>query len=301
VQWRGFAIALALVLLVTSATSAQTSGDADQLFSEGLALLNEEKFSEALVKLEQAQALDPGIGTQFNIGLCYEKLGKLGTAWRNYASVEKLARAAGKTPREESARAKLEALRPLLSTAVVTLAEARDVTVKIDEAVIPPGELAEYPVDPGPHALEATAPARVPFRISFDAPLPGSRVEIKIPVLALSKEVVTVTHETTNTRRAVGFAVAGVGVAALTVATVTGIVALDDHATAERSCHPKCLKSDGTFDQNAVNAVDQGRTLLPINVVAWAITVVGLGVGTYLLVTSSKKATVANRYFQVEF
>jgi hypothetical protein len=289
------ALVLAIVGLATSAHAQQPAArNPDELFREGLALMGDEKFAEALAKLEAAEALDPGIGTQFNIGICYEKLGKLGTAYRNFASVQQLAHASGKTAREENARLRLEELRPRLSVVALTLTEtATDTTLKVDDVVVPRSDWASYPIDPGTHKVDAVAPERRPWTAPFAAPAPGQRLEIKVPVLASSKQtnVVTVTRETTNGRRTLGFILGGVGVAGVVAATVTGILLLSDKATADRLCNPHCLNADGTLNQHGVDTVDQGKTLLPINAVAWGVAAAGLGAGAYLILTSTKKVS----------
>ena len=83
----------------------------DKLFADAMNLIAEEKFAEAIPKLEETQRIDPGIGTQFNLAICYAKTGRLALAWKNFRQVETLAGASGKKERAEAARAKLEELR----------------------------------------------------------------------------------------------------------------------------------------------------------------------------------------------
>jgi hypothetical protein len=280
---------IAAILFGSASAHAQPAIHPDKLFSEGFALMGEEKYTEALLKLEEAQALDPGIGTQFNIAICYEKLGKLGTAWRNYTTVQQLAHASGKTGREDSSRLKLEELRPRLSVLVITLEGTEEAVVRVDGVAVPRSEWASYPVDPGPHRVDAEATARRPWTNTVDAPPPGGRLEIRVQTLVSS--VVTVTTETTNSRRTLGIVLGGVGIAGLVTATVTGIIILGDRSTAEKACTPKCANPDGTPNQPAIDDVNQGKTLVPINLVAWGVAVAGIGAGTYLMLTSTKKVT----------
>src|SRR5262249_39749287 len=116
------------------------------------------------------------------------------------------------------------------------------------------------------------------------------KLSIPIPLLESAKEtrVLTVTKETTNGRRTLGFILGGVGVAGVAVAAVTGVMILGDKSTADAACKPKCLKPDGTQDQNAVDAVNQGKTLVPINLIGFVVGAVGLGAGTFFLLTSRK-------------
>lgn len=274
-------------------TPAQPAHDPEKLFSEALALMNAESFTEALAKLEEAQALDPGIGTQFNIAICYEKLGKLGTAWRNYVAVQQAAHASGKSQREENARAKLEELRPRLSVFVLAPEQPASTTVKVDGVVVPPSQWSSYAVDPGSHRIDAEAAARKPWTDESLAPPEGQAATIRIPVLASAEEtkVVTVTEPTTDGRRTLGFVLGGIGVAGLIAATVTGVVILNDKSTADAACKPKCANADGTPNQRAIDDVNEGKTLVPINLVAWGVAAAGLGAGAYFVLTSGKRVT----------
>ena len=285
--------AFAALVFASSSAHAQQAETPDQLFAEGVALIGQEDYAGALVKLEAAQAIDPGIGTQFNIGLCYEKLGKLGTAWRNFVAVQALAHASGKTAREDSARKKVEELRPRLSLFAFTVADPADVTLKVDGAVVSRAEWDGYPVDPGSHRVDAVAPARTPWGAPFEAPASGETRAISIPALAAQPtKVVTVTKETINGRRTLGFVFGGIGVAGVVVAAVTGILLINDKSTADKLCAvPHCLNADGTANQAGIDAVNRGLTLTPINAVAWGLAAAGLGAGTYFLLTSTRKVT----------
>src|SRR4051794_12229079 len=101
------------------AAAATVAPDPDKLFTEAMQLIADEKFAEAIPKLEEAQRIDPGIGTQFNLAICYAKTGHLALAWRNFRQVETLAGAAGKKERAVAARTKLDELRARLPSVAV--------------------------------------------------------------------------------------------------------------------------------------------------------------------------------------
>ena len=266
--------------VVTSSANAHASGDPEKLFAEGSALIGQGRCAEALPMLEEAQRLDPGIGTQFNIAVCQQQLGRLGSAWRNFERVAELARASGKKQREEAARAKLEELRPKVPRIVIRSEEPGDVTVKVDGAVIAKDAWAFVPVDRGKHHV--------------DAPTESSSVEVVIPKLSVVQETRVVTVEDSSSgRRTLGFVLGGVGIAGVAAAAVTGIMLLDAKSTADDRCTPRCIDANGRFDQEGADAVSRGETLLPINAVAWGVAIVGLGLGTFFVLTSpsSKRNT----------
>jgi hypothetical protein len=289
--------AFALALICCASPAWAEEADPEKLFAEATALMEAQKYEQALPRLLEAQRRDPGIGTQYNIAVCYEKLGKLGSAWRNYTDVVQLARASGKKQREQSAREKLAALEPRVAAFVIKTPDANEATVKVDGAAVKKEDLAFYPVDPGEHALEASAPSKKPWSKTLQAPAAGQRSEVIVPPLEIAKEtrVVTVTKETTNGRRTLGFVVGGVGVAGLVTAGVTGVMLLSAKSTADENCTldiPGQPDKKRCANEEGADAVRRGETLLPINAVAFGVGIVGVGVGTYLLLTSRQTAIV---------
>lgn len=289
------ALAAALAILFASPAARADAEDPEKLFAEGSALIEEGKCTEALPKLERAQHLDPGIGTQFNIAVCEEQLGRLGSAWHDFEQVMQLARASGKKQREEAARAKLEALRPKVPTFVIRSEEPGDVTVKVDGAVITREGWGFVPVDPGNHAIEASAPTKMSWTTKLAAPAPGAKVEIVIPKLGVVERREVVTVETSNKRRTLGFILGGVGVAGVAAAAVTGVMLLDAKSTADERCKPRCVTPDNKYDQDGADAVSRGKTLLPINAVAWGVAAVGLGLGAFFILTSPSSSPTSPR------
>ncbi len=290
-RWRKVAVALTCAgLVVPSTLHAQTPAEAErakQLFSEGSSLALEGKFAEACPKLEESQRLDRGLGTLYNLALCHEKIGRLGSAFRGMRAVARLARETRKAPREEAAQKKMEELRSRVSHLAITVVDP-DTTVKVDGEIAERDSWSFYALDAGPHVIEASAPSKQSARISItiDAPAGGPGIEEKIAIPALAKakgEIRVVTKETANTRRTAGFVVGGIGLAGVAAAAVTGIVILNDKAIGDDRCQPTCS------DASARSAVATGKTLIPINYAAFGVAILGVGIGSYLVLTSSPK------------
>jgi hypothetical protein len=293
---RGLRVALVAGAIAFSTPAlADDTVDPDKLFAEGSALLEQNRCTEALPKLERAQKLDPGIGTQFNIAVCLQQLGRLGSAWRNFIEVEKLSRASGKKQREEAARNKLQELRVKVPRLTLRSEEPGDVVIKLDGAILPREDWGFVPVDPGEHRVEASAATKKAWATTVRAPAEGAALEVVVPKLELVQrtEIVTVTEETSNQRRTIGFVVGGIGVAGLAAAAVTGFMLLDAKSTADERCTPKCADANGAFDSEGADAVKRGQTLVPINAVAWIVAVAGIGVGGFLVLTSPSSSSKA--------
>ncbi len=300
-------IFVAVVLSVMSPLSAiaQSAGEserAEKLFSEASALIAAGKYVEACPKFQESQQLDPGLGTQFNLALCYEKVGKLGSAWRNFRAVERLAHAAGKKGREDSARERMAELRPRVAHLALSANDA-DATLKVDGEQVDHDDWAFYAVDPGAHTVLATAPAKKPWQtsVNFAATAtegPAPEVSVAVPQLEVAQgqtRVVTVTKETSNTKRTLGYVAGGLGIVGVGAAVVTGIVILNSKSTASTGCTlPSPNPDQKSCDQSGRDAARLGRTLIPVNIIAWAVGAAGLGVGSYLLLTSGKKSAAAS-------
>src|SRR5690349_10684657 len=76
-----YSSAVAAMMLLTGAAAAQqpttpASKRAQQLFSEGLLLVDAEKWSEAEAKFEQAWAQNPSVSVAANLGQVQARLGK---------------------------------------------------------------------------------------------------------------------------------------------------------------------------------------------------------------------------------
>lgn len=149
---------LALVsLFIASTAFANNKDKADALFKQGKKLAAEKKYAEACPAFEKSMKLDPAIGTQLNIGKCYEDWGFLGKALVAYRAAEKMAHDA-KDDREPKIKAIIEELDsnvPRLTIKLPKQASSEGVVVKLDNKPFTTfGE--SMIVDPGPHTIDYT-------------------------------------------------------------------------------------------------------------------------------------------------
>jgi hypothetical protein len=175
------------------------SGDkvaAEQLFVEGRALMDQQQFEAACPKLQASLELDPASGTQINLARCYEKLGKLATAWRHYREASDRAVRDGNTARAQVARKLAAELEPRLPRLIITLRSpagaqgsqgsqgSQGLIVRRDGMPVPAALFgtAVY-VDPGPHEVTATAPGRAPFSATVTV-AEAATSTVEIPELA---------------------------------------------------------------------------------------------------------------------
>jgi hypothetical protein len=282
IRSRWIVLGLLLVARPVHADTAAETERAEQLFREASALVEKGDYAAACPKLAESQRLDPALGTQYNLALCYEKIGRLGSAWRNLRSVVRLARASGKKGREEIAQRMMNDMRPRVPHLVIVTHEP--VTIMVDGERIEPDDQAFVAVDAGEHLVEATAPARAPWNERTKV---IAETRIEVPPLRKIEGARIAFVERGSGRRTLGFALGAAGLVGVGTAAVTGILILHDKSVADDKCRPGCVDDEGR------DAVSRGETLVPINYVAWAVALAGIGAGAYFVLTARKQSPVS--------
>jgi hypothetical protein len=242
-----------LVGLLAGSAAAQTGAEAkaaaDAAYQKGKALQDAGNCADAIDQFAKSQELDPQLGTQYNLALCYQDVGRIASAW---IELSELAAKDTNKKRKADAAKRAKALEPKLTRMAITVAEpvdglritrdGVDVTALID---------VETPVDPSVSTFEATAPGHQPWRAELDLTAPGATVTVEVPALDPTPEVIDddggaiaerpdrseptrVWSDPGKGRRRLGMVITGVGVIAAGVGAVFGFQAkgLNDDAIA---------------------------------------------------------------------
>lgn len=292
------------------------AGTAQALFYEARQLMKESKFGLACPKLEESLRLDYGIGTEFNLADCHEKIGKIATAWSGFLHVASAAHTAKQTDREKVARDRAKALEPRLPklTIDVPAGAPAALEVKRDGTVVGQAEWnTATPIDPGPHEISASAPGKVTWKSDFTA-AEGKTVKVSVPKLesqplaaepapvapkpkpaaAPPPEATTtlmpfpepIIEDRGKTQRTVGWILGGVGLASLGVGAGFGIHSLAKHQAAKDHCNANNLCDPrGVSDRDT--AIKSGD-VSTITTIAGAAALVG---GVVLVLTAPKSPT----------
>ena len=178
---------------------------AQSLFEEGRQLMEHGKYAEACPKLAESQRLDPGGGTLLNLAICHEKEGRLGSAYLDMKSALAQAVKDGRKDRETIANEHLAVLGarvPRLAVHVVR--EDPGLDVKVDGTTLrkPAWDLLTV-VDPGPHAIDASAPGKAPFRQTITLAESEQRT-VQVPPLEVAEGRALPPSSTTATPLAAG-------------------------------------------------------------------------------------------------
>lgn len=167
---------------------ANDAAAAQVLFNQGKKLMAEGKYAEACAKLEESQKQDPGLGTQMNLAICYESMGRTATAWSLYLDVASQAKATGQVDREKKARDAAKALEPKLSSLTIVVdAPATGIEVKRNgQTVAQVMWRTPLPVDPGQVRITAVAPNRKLWESTITINAPGDTT-VTVPELQKSE------------------------------------------------------------------------------------------------------------------
>lgn len=181
------------LLLATRVAHAEPSegekkAAAQALFDEARALTGKGQHAEACPKLAESLRLDPSMGTRFYLAECFERVGKLASAWTYYLEVADAAKAAGQKDREKYAADRAEALRPRLprlSIKVLDGARAAGLEIKRDGVIVGDAQWGSpIPIDLGKHTVTAGASGKRPWALDLDVQKEAQIVEVVVPALA---------------------------------------------------------------------------------------------------------------------
>lgn len=234
----------------TVAAQSNSSAVAEQLFNQARELAKANQWAEACPKFEASLRYDPVLGTRLNLATCYEKIGKLASAWGLYREAIEQAKKANDEKRRDYAQKQADLLEPRLPKLAITAPAnpPAGLVVKRDETQIDTAELgvAVY-VDPGAHVISASAPAHETFTATVTSiegktdtlALPGliAKPAEPVAVIPVAQPVDTApTGPRSKTRVYTAIGIGGAGVVATGVGILFGVQANSKKSDLESLC-----------------------------------------------------------------
>ena len=289
--WAALLGALWLMQPHAALAQAKDPAAAEALFRQGRALSDAGDIAGACAKFRESDRLDPAVGTTFNIADCEERLGHLARAWTLFDEVAQ--RLPPTDKRRDVAKKRAAALEPRLPKLNVRLSANAGLGVRVVRDGVELGSASlgtALPVDPGEHVVVVSAAGREDrsFKVIV------SEREIRALEVEPGRPVLTVPAEQSARAGAadarpleparsptLGYVVGGVGVAGLIVGAVAGILVMqkksvvDEHCDASKQC-----------DDEGLEATSRGKTWGVITTVGLVTGAVGVGAGTYLLLSA---------------
>lgn len=180
---RAIIILLVLGAAGTAAAQSDNKALAEQLFAQGKELSKAGDWAAACPKFEASLRYDPALGTRLNLATCYEKVGKIASAWALYKESADLARKAGDDKRRAFAAKQVSSLEPRLPRLSVTATATPGLTVTRNGTTID-AVLFGTPafVDPGEYEIVASAPGFEPYSTKVMAS-EWNLTEVTVPAL----------------------------------------------------------------------------------------------------------------------
>jgi serine/threonine-protein kinase len=159
------ALLLTLTPLLCVAQSAGNKAAAEAIFEQGKLLMQSGDYTQACLKFEASQKLDEGIGTLLYLADCYEKTGRTASAWAMFKEAASRAGAQGEESRQKLATQRARSLEPGLVKITIDVAKGDEsmlgFEVRNDGVAVPAVQYgAPFPIDPGEHRIEASAPGK---------------------------------------------------------------------------------------------------------------------------------------------
>lgn len=299
--------------------TAQEKAAAEALFDSARSLMKQGKYAEACAKFEQSQHIDPGIGTLLYLGDCYEKAGRLASAWATFREGASRAQAAGQNDRARAGEQRAQALVPRLVKVTIEVAdENRQLDgFRLERA----GQLVEpalwgvaVPVDPGEHTVVASAPGYERWSHKVRADTEGAALSVTVPALTPAAgaaepppaaappqpEPVPVAPaapppadapppdagDPGATQRTLGLVVGGVGLVGIGVGTVFGLTAIAKNDDAKALCP----RGDRCDDPEGVELTEDAKDAATVSNVAFGLGAAALVGGAVLYFTAPSSA-----------
>lgn len=281
-------IVATLALGWTAAARAQTTSDsaaAQELFEAAKKLVAQKDYRDACPKFAASQKLDPQPGTEFNLADCYEHVGRSASAWVAFVDVADQLKVRGDAAREKVARDRAAALQPKLTRLAIAVkpeARVQGLVVKRDGEVVREAQWGiAVPVDPGDHAIAASAPGMKDWASSVTAQGAGQTANVEVPKLEpapvaaassppapapapsqperpISTSPAVSSGGAWSTQKTLGLLVGGVGIVGVAVGGIFGLQAFSKHSQYADHC-PNNVCTDPADVQTHDDAVSAGN------------------------------------------
>lgn len=289
---------------------AQNKAAAEALFKDGRRLMKAKKYKAACKKFAASHQIDPAIGTLLNLATCYERSGKIASAWARFVEAADKAKRARQKKRVRYARKKARALAKRVPKLKIVAPSIEGLEVRRDGEVVNSALLdTSVPIDPGKHQIEATAPGYESFTKSFVArqrrtvtvkipelkkkPEPKKIVRKKKPLKKKPKKVAKPLvgepegKKAGRGRRVGGATLAIAGLAMTGVGLVFGAQASSKWNEAFDDGH---CNDNNVCNQTGFDLTEDAKSKATLSTVFVGIGLVAAGVGGYLYLTAPKSS-----------
>jgi hypothetical protein len=186
-RWNHAIVAALAVCAYASGASAQStasSAEAQRAFDEARALAEHDRWPEACARLAESLRLEANMTTQFRLADCYERIGRVASAFLHYSAAAEAAGAAGEPGKSKAAAERAARLEPRVDRLIIAPPAMPDIHVERDGKIVPREAWnAPQPTDPGEHTVHVSAPGKTSYDTLVTFAGKGETVRIDVPVL----------------------------------------------------------------------------------------------------------------------
>jgi hypothetical protein len=295
VLFRSVSLVLVSCVLMTSVAHADDTAvsRADRFFKDGRRAAEHGDFGEACKLFEESFRLDPGVGTLVNLGDCAEHLGDLERAYGYYHTAS--ARMTEGDDRLARVHERLESIdRRAAKVALQLDADAPQGTViTLDGDTVDAHKMPLHLLKGG-HIVLVTAVGYRGARYNLDVTegeiralhvTPGPALEAVLPGSIVQTEV-----RPSGWMKPASVSVLGLGVAAVWVGSLAGLMAIDRRDVQSANCNAQSV-----CNVMGVDAAHDGATWATVSTATFITGAVLLALGTTLFIVSlaSKRRAAA--------
>jgi hypothetical protein len=302
---RSLPLAVFMLLATSGSAFAGNPAAAEKLFRQGIAMMQRQDYEPACRAFEASQREDPSPGTQLNLGVCYEMLGRTATAWATYMAAAELAHERGRKAQAKDARGRADALEPRLSKLRIDLppAEIEALEVLRDGQPMAAGSFGvALALDPGTHKIEARAPGRKSWSTTLELGKEADARTVQIPDLAVEQAPAPAPASTrapvvqepssapdpmrdrsSSSAKTIGYVLGGVGIAAIGVGSVFGLMAAKQASDAEAESD---LCPDKQCSPKGRSEINSAKDKAFISTFGFGVGIAALAAGVVLVLTS---------------
>lgn len=247
--------AVFLSSLAGTVQAQNSAGRALVLNEQAQSLLKQADYEHACPMFKQSYELDADEGTLLNLAECYEKQGKVASAWSSFRAALKIAERDGQSERVEFAKQHLAVLEPQLS----------QITIEVPDRTAEPGLTVTLDGVPIPTVAEVAAPRLIDNDV---------------------KKVAVEDEASPTNPRTVGYVIGGAGLVALGVGSYFGLRAMSKWHDRNENCAAGCTNI-------AKNAGDDAQSAALIADVGFGVGLIAIGIGGYLLLSAPSSSEVS--------
>ncbi|MGZ5969375.1 MAG: hypothetical protein ACXWP4_16995 [Polyangiales bacterium] len=228
-----------------SSLAQADESEADRLFREGQESMAAKDYPAACAKFAASLRLQAGIGTRLWLADCYEKGGRLASAWHVFRDAAASAIEANDT-RAEVASSRAAALEPKLARIVLHLGPRAPLEIRVDGVKLPASQWsAPIFVDKGRHELHVVATATESVDRVVDVDAEGKVYDVDL--VPETKPPPAPTQQPSRLWPTVGWSLVAASAASIGVGAYLGLHAKSKYDDAADHCPSSC--DDAGYDQ----------------------------------------------------